>query len=122
MENTKLLILAMVERCRSIIEKSTPNFQEPTPPPGPRHLEYGHLIWMCDRIEENADDWPLTKLHRWIGFIQAGMLANRMLSMDEIRDMFNDAKSAYGSGVEDRDLIDHLDPECDFRFDLGGEA
>ncbi len=48
-------------------------------------LQLKHLLWMCDRIETHAEGGPATKLHRWIGFVQAAMLANRMLDLDGLK-------------------------------------
>ena len=77
---------------------------------------------MCDRIEENARTWPDSKLHRWIGFVQCGMLANRMCDLTGVKEMFNAAKNAYGARAEDVDLVDHLDSESSFEFDIGGQG
>src|SRR5580704_1825023 len=40
---------------------------------------------MCKRIVKHAEDWPAIKLHRGLGFIQAGMIANLMLDLTEPR-------------------------------------
>jgi len=73
---------------------------------------------MCDKIEDHADDWPVTKLHRWVGFVQCGMMANRMLDLDGAKAMFDEAKTAYGGGGEDEEFIDHLSGE----MDIGGQG
>ena len=52
---------------------------------------------MCKLIVEHAEDWPATKLHRWVGFVQAGMIANYMLDLDGAKAMFNKVKEEYGS-------------------------
>lgn len=123
MDNARLFINAMAEECRSLIRSFAQRFQEPSPPPLPTKLGVRHLLRMCDQIEENVENWPVTKLHRWIGFIQAGLLVNQIIDTQGLREMFNDAKNAYESGNEDDiDLIDHLDPETDFKMDIGGEA
>lgn len=117
MDQTSLLIVAMAQQCRALIGESKNT--EPDLPPA---LHRNHLLWMCDRIEKHAEEWPSGKLHRWIGFIQGGMLANRMLDFDTAKAMFDEAKNAYGGNGADDDLLDHLDPTSNFEFDIGGEA
>ena len=115
MDNASLLVLAMAERCKSLILKwDTPDLSLP------KTLQTRHLLWMCDKIEEHAENGPATKLHRWIGFIQSAMLAHLMLDLDEAKAMFNEAKVAHGETCED--FLDHLDPQSSFELDIGGES
>lgn len=117
MENAHLLIAEMAEKCRGMIERS-----EGMDYSVPEALHPQHLLWMCGRIEQHANDWPETKLHRWIGFVQGGMMANRILNLDEAKVMFDEVKNAYGRSSEDQDLIDHLDPNNPFKIDIGGQG
>jgi hypothetical protein len=117
MENANLLIVAMAEKCREVIQTA-----DGVDPALPQAVHPRHLLWMCDRIEEHAEDWPDTKLHRWIGFVQCGMLANRMLDLDALKAMFDEVYQTYGADLADQDLIDHLDPTSSFRMDLGGQG
>lgn len=117
MDKSKLLIVAMSERCIAQILKSQTSEVEL-----PDVLQPPHLLWMCDQIANHAEDWSESKLHRWLGFIQSGMLANRMLTYDQLKDMFEDAKNSYGVQEADQDLLDHLDPHNSFRMDIGGEG
>lgn len=117
MEQANLLIVAMAEQCRSSIRDV-----EVTPDHLPPGLHPRHLLWMCDRIEQHVEDWPATKLHRWIGFVQAGMMANRILDLAGAKAMFDKAKTAYGEPADDPDLMDHLDPDSSFEMDLGGQG
>lgn len=118
MDNTSLLITAMAEQCRRLIQE----WDEPAPDL-PKALQPRHLVWMCNKIEEHAEDGPATKLHRWIGFVQAAMLANRILDLDGLKAMFDQAKRDHGETSEDlEDLIDHLDPTSSFEFEIGGES
>ena len=48
------------------------------------------------------------------------MLTNRMLDLDGLRAMFDEAKRAHGETSED--LTDHLDPTSSFELDIGGEG
>lgn len=117
MDHANLLVIAMVEECEDRIRKSNRN-----EPNLPRALHPRHLLWMCERIEKHADEWLATKIHRWIGFIQCGMLANQMLDLRDTKAMFDQVKDAHEDIGEDDDLIDHLNPENSFDFDLGGEG
>lgn len=120
MDNANQLIVAMAEKCLSVIQES----QNRVPGPAlPKALHPHHLIWMCEQIREHAEVRPVTKLHRWIGFIQAAMLANGMLELEGLKAMFDQAKGecVVGDG-ELEDLADHLDSTSAFEFDLGGQG
>jgi len=115
MDNADLLVIAMVEQCRGLIrEWHMPELDLPKP------LQPKHLEWMCDNIEKHAEDWPATRLHRWIGFVQCAMMASRMLDLEGAKAMFDKAKIAHGEISED--LLDHLDPGSSFELDIGGEG
>jgi hypothetical protein len=117
MDKSSLLVVAMAQQCRALIRES-----ENTGPDLLPALRRDHLLWMCDSIEKNVESWPGNKLHRWIGFIQGGMLANRILDLKAAKLMFDEAKNAYGASEADQDLLDHLDPKSTFEFDIGGES
>jgi len=115
MDTASLLIRAMAEECRGLIlEWNGPDLDLP------EALQPKSLERMCDRIEKHAEDWSTAKLHRWIGFVQCAMMANRILDLDGIKAMFDKTKNAYGEASED--LLDHLDPKDYFEFDIGGEG
>ena len=118
MSDSILLISAMAEQCRDmILEWNRPN------PDLPTSLRPKHLQWMCNQIVQNSRIWPDTRLHRWIGFVQGAMLANRMLDLDELKAMFDEAKRAHGEASDDlEDLLDHLDPTNSFELDIGGQG
>jgi hypothetical protein len=115
MDNQVILVTAMAEQCRNRIK-----IVDLDPNNLPKALSPAHLSWMCRQIVKNAEHWPLTKLHRWIGFVESGMLANRIVDLNEFRKMFDDVKLAFGKPSED--LIDHLDVESSFELDLGGQG
>ncbi|MEZ6119846.1 MAG: hypothetical protein R3C28_25210 [Pirellulaceae bacterium] len=118
MNNASLLVVSMAERCRRVIQEWDEYDSRL-----PMALQQKHLLWMCDKIEENAKVGHAIKLHRWIGFVQGAMLANRMLDLDELKAMFDEAKRAHGKGSEElEDLLDHLDPTNSFEFDIGGQG
>jgi hypothetical protein len=117
MQDRSVLIAAMAEKCRALIEASDiagADLPEP--------LRSKHILWMCDQIEQHADDWPDTKLHRWIGFVQCAMMANRILDLDGTKAMFDPVKNAYRETCEDQDLTDHLNPNSPFEIDMGGQG
>ena len=114
MEKTQLM-KAMIERCRDLIlQHDNPGLDRPIP------LRPKHLIWMCDRLLKQIDLWKATKLNRWIGFIQCAMIANGIIDLEQAKEMFERAKNAFGEPSQD--LLDHLDPDKAFSFDIGGEG
>ena len=115
MKKEKLLIIAMAEQCRRLIEQLDATDSRLPPP-----LRKQHLQWMCVEIEAHSDDWQTEKLNRWIGFIQCALLANGLLDLDALKSMFDKAKVAYGETGQD--LLDHLNPNSSFEFDIGGEG
>jgi hypothetical protein len=117
METTGKLIVDMGARCREIIQAAN-TFDSKLP----TALQPSHLLWMCEQLEQHAEDWPATKLHRWIGFVQGAMLAHRMVDLAGAKSMFDDAKLAHSGLGQDRDLADHLDPENSFALDIGGQG
>lgn len=117
MNDSALLIIAMAEQCRGTIAGSLDSSPEL-----PQALHPRHLLWMAERIVEHAEDWSEARLHRWIGFIQCGMMANGILDFDAAKAMFDAAKNAYDASLIDDDLIDHLNPESSYLLDIGGEG
>ncbi len=118
MDQTNLLVRGMAERCLSIIQEKP----EDTRFGLPNELAPEHLRGMCKTIVKHAEEWPAIKLHRWLGFIQAGMIANLMLDLDGAKAMFNKVKDEYGPIAKDHDLLDHLDPTQSFEFEVGGQG
>lgn len=116
MDNTSLLVVAMAEQCSALIKESNRGGNNL-----PQALHPQHLLWMCEQIRQNAENWGPPKLHRWIGFVQSGMLADGMVDFEGVKAMFDAAKNAHGANSDD-DLIDHLDPACSFNMDIGGEG
>lgn len=113
MDQSNLLVVAMAEECKRIIQE-----WKDDDPDLPKPMRRKHLERMCERIEKHADDWPPTRLHRWIGFIQCALIANRIIDLPEAKRMFDRAKIAYPEA--DVDLLDHLDKTDSFELDLGG--
>ncbi len=108
----------MAERCLRIIQDKPEDVRFGLP----KSLCPNHLRWMCKQIVEHAESWPAVKVHRWLGFVQAGMIANLMLDLDAAKAMFNKVKEEYGSIAKDQDLLDHLDPNSSFEMEIGGQG
>ena len=114
MEASRRLLVAMAEKCSEIIGHSEDR------PELPESLRPKHLLWICRQIVEHSNAGCQTKMHRWIGFVQGGMMANRMLDLHGIKTMFDEIKSQYGDS--NTDLVDHLDPDSAFQLEIGGEG
>jgi len=69
MEETRVIVTAMAAKCGDVVRRSN-EVEEDLP----KALHPKHLLWMCDQIQKRAEEWPLTRLHRWIGFVQAATL------------------------------------------------
>jgi hypothetical protein len=117
-DQTNLLVRAMAEGCLEVIQNKPEDDRFGLPAP----LRPKHLRWMCKMIVDHAENWPATKLNRWIGFVQSGMIANLMLDLDDAKAMFNKVKEQYGSIAKDHDLLDHLDPMTSFEMEIGGQG
>ncbi|MCB0220343.1 MAG: hypothetical protein KDH09_11660 [Chrysiogenetes bacterium] len=109
------LIFAMAEQCREMLKASSVSASDQ-----PQSLQPKHLVKMCDEIIEHARDWPSTKAHRWIGFIQGAMIANGMINLEEAKVMFDKIKKAYEKS--DEDVLDHLDVDKFFELEIGGQG
>jgi hypothetical protein len=117
-DQANLLVRAMAETCLRMMQDKP----EDTRFALPESLSPNHLRRMCQLIVEHVEDWPAIKLHRWIGFVQAGMIANLMLDLDGAKAMFKKIQEQYGSIAKDHDLLDHLDSKTSFEFDIGGQG
>jgi hypothetical protein len=117
MEDVRNHIAAMAAKCRAVLRGS--HEKEPRLP---KALHPKHLLSMCSQIETHANTWPISRLHRWLGSIQAAILANRMLDLDGIKAMFDTIKGSVAANEEDANLIDHLDVNNTFLLDIGGQG
>ncbi len=110
-----VLMREMIDVCQDIID----NHADPSVELPPS-VSSEHLSWMCRRLNKHIEEWSIAKMNRWIGFIQCAMIANRMIDLDGVKAMFDKAKFAFGEPSQE--LLDHLDPDSAFRFDLGGQG
>jgi hypothetical protein len=115
MSNSIELIAAMAERSADMIRAWGKQGLDQ-----PLALQPQHLEWMCRRIVEHARDWPAVRLHRWLGFVQGAMIANRIVDLAGAKAMFDGVKNVFGEMGDD--LFDHLNPDVTFRFDIGGQG
>lgn len=61
-----------------------------------------NLLWMCERIEECADSWPVDKTGRWLGFVQATLGLQELADMDEEREV---SRPLYHEFYEKQGLV-----------------
>jgi len=89
----------------------------------PLEVQPKNLLRMCHRIEEKAveDEWPDTKLHRWIGHLHGCMLTLGIVDIDRLKEIMSQAKKVFGE-KEDEELKDHCNPDNFFSLDIGGEG
>ena len=85
---------------------------------GPGLLRTRHLLEMCEKIEKNADDWPVTKLHRWIGFIQGCLVMAGLTTIEKESQFVRETKQKITETV-DEELKDHHDSDNHFELELG---
>jgi hypothetical protein len=52
-----------------------------------------HLLEMCEKIVANSNHWSVTKLHRWIGYIQGVMVQRGFTTVDQERDDYKKIKA-----------------------------
>lgn len=50
-----------------------------------RELQLSYAGWMLDQMKENADAWPVDKLNRWLGFVQAILVMHGVTSVSDER-------------------------------------
>ena len=115
MEKPSLLVAPLAEQCIDAILKSNMcNWELPST------LQPKHLLWMCDEVSIHATVWTEAKVHRWLGFIQAGLLANNILNLEEVKERFTRPDECNQSSEVDPDLIDHLDCCDPCNVEIGG--
>jgi len=69
-----------------------------------------HLIWMCEQVMEHTGyvpkEWSITKLHRWIGYIQGVMTARGFTTVLQERNDYRELKQKVLQelSLEDQDI------------------
>jgi hypothetical protein len=115
MEKRELMMVAMAEKCGQLIRESQLINASLAPA-----LQPTYLLWMCGQIQKHVEHWSPAKQHRWLGFIQAGMVAHGMIDLPRAKTMFDEAKIAYADASDD--WLEHLDHESAYRVDIGGQG
>lgn len=115
MNNARRMIATTAEACNRLIQR-----EDTTNCLLPEALQPKHLQWMCAQIESQAATWPLSRLHRWMGFVQCALLANRMLDLEGAKRTFSQSKFPLEAHGDDQNLLDHLDLANS--LDLGGRG
>jgi len=115
MQQHELMMVAMAEKCGQLLQESqTTNATLATV------LQPAHLQWMCGQLQKHAEHWPQAKQHRWLGYIQAGLVAHGIIDLPKVKSMFDDAKVAYSDACGD--WLEHLDHESAYKVDIGGQG
>ena len=59
-----------------------------------------HLLWMCDQVIEMAktNEWPATRLHRWIGYVQGCMVYGGISTLEEEKSVVRELKKSFSEG------------------------
>lgn len=52
----------------------------------PRWYQLKHCHWMCDKAISEANNWPIDKLSRWLGFVQAILIIYGLTTINKERD------------------------------------
>jgi hypothetical protein len=68
-EVTKLLF----ERYRNMIAANSYSFQ------------CDSTLWLCEKALQRVDEWPIDKTSRWLGFVQATVIAKGLTTIEEER-------------------------------------
>ena len=58
-------------------------------------LRPSYLMWMCETVIAKKDEWVATRLHRWIGYIQAGLLLSGITGLEHEKDRVRDLKKEF---------------------------
>jgi hypothetical protein len=69
-------------------------------------LGLNHVAWMVWTTFYNLNLWPVTRTHRWIGFIQRGLLNYGVYTLAELREQ------SKGLDDEQVDPQTVVQPEC----------
>jgi len=80
--NTQMASFHLAERYKIILEEAVKNY-----PTKPNELSQSYLIWMCQEIMDNYEEWSDHKSNRWIGYIQGVLTALQVISVNEHRDI-----------------------------------
>lgn len=88
----------------------------------PPEVQPQSLLMLCERLAKNTEiaDYPMTKLHRWIGHVGGCLMATRVATKEQLKKIMDDSRHLFGE-EPDEELMAHLDPANPFKIDIGGE-
>lgn len=81
------------------------------------------LLTMIEKLIHKAeqDEWPDTKLHRWLGWIMGCMACHNIAGIEKLEQIVTSSKMCFGEKA-DEELEAHHNPDSSFRLDIGGEG
>ncbi len=53
----------------------------------PEELRKSHLTYMCAQVIEAGNDWSVPKKMRWLGWVQAGLVNLKIVTLDEAKEL-----------------------------------
>lgn len=68
------------------------------------------LLSMIDMLCDNANDWPVDKTSRWLGFIQGALWINNIIDINEERDFTRPLFHSYYESIGEK-IPDSFDVE-----------
>jgi hypothetical protein len=57
-----------------------------------------YLLWMCDQIVEKSQEWPATRLHRWVGYIQGCLVHGGISTLEDEKTAVREVKKSFSEG------------------------
>ena len=79
-----------------------------------------HEVVICVKTASVFSDVVRDAASDQLGSVQGAIMAHRLLDLDELKAMLDEAKLAHAETGED--LPDRLDPTNSFEFDTGGQG
>lgn len=67
----------------------------PRPPRFQKDTDPEYLVWMCEQIITNAAEWPATKSHRWVGYVQGCLVSHGLSNVKTEADLVREAKKTF---------------------------
>jgi hypothetical protein len=93
--NRKLLARNAATDCGRVIRESVEPEAVGPIEPNDEGTSPGHLIWMCQQVDANFDQWSSTRMHRWLGFIQGVMVAFQWTNLEHVKRSISAWKNTY---------------------------
>jgi len=61
-----------------------------------------HLQWMCNQVADGKD-WSVTKMHRWIGYVQGVLVTRKYSTVQTERDDYRRVKQETLDALKQKD-------------------